>query len=568
MSHIFFYNITTQFTTNKNIKIVCNKPVYERNILKITNNDEYFTLIYNKKKKIYQLYHRGYINVHKGDSHKQLIMVNNNYFFYHNQITCYLESTDAVTFKKVLKNNQYNALLKEGSVSHNFSVFYDKDDNLVGMGGRQLYKISLSKTNHPHVCQKSTKYMNVKVFTKDQVKYTQADKKTNILKIVSPKYVSPCNSNGLHLYKSDDGVKWKKAQKLPIISGLNGRKINGYSSLSVFDSITSCVYDDKNDRYILYQRANPEKQKRYICYTTSKDLIKWEEFKFINIKGCNYHTDSFYCPYVCKINSFYICFSPHMTFNKKGCYTSGGIVVLMSEDGINWIKVGYQFDYYIDPKRNSMYNSFHMHDIVTLFPTAGTPIINNNNQYFYIRNKNNDILERYGMREYGFTYLESINKNIPSEFTTKLITTKYDNISINYQTISNGYVLLGLLDENKKEILNFTINDCKKLTGNCVNKIVEWKDGTLPQKYYIYCKFYNANIFAINFNDDTCRDFKEIKAIDKKIIIDKITTMPKFGTKYKKKALNKILELYNEKRICEENMLRFINIIKARKDLR
>ena len=90
----------------------------------------------------------------------------------------------------------------------------------------------------------------------------------------------------------------------------------------------------------------------------------------------------------------------------------------------------------------------------------------------------------------------------------------------------------------------------------------------MPQKYYIYCKFYNANIFAINFNDDTCREFKEIKAIDKKIIIDKITTMPKFGTKYKKKALNKILELYNEKRICEENMLRFINIIKARKNLR
>ena len=81
---ILFYN-TKQFKSCSNIKIKCNSVKYERNILKLTNKDEYFTLLFNEKRKMYQLYHRGYINHFKEDANKRLIMINNDKFLYHNQ---------------------------------------------------------------------------------------------------------------------------------------------------------------------------------------------------------------------------------------------------------------------------------------------------------------------------------------------------------------------------------------------------------------------------------------------------------------------------------------------------
>ena len=551
---IFFYD-EKQFTKCDNIKISCNNPVYERNILKITNKDEYFTILFNKKRKIYQMYYRGYINKFKNDEKKRLIMINNEYFLYHNQITCYYESKDATNFKRI-KNGKNNYLLREGSVSHNFYVFYDKNDNLKAIGGRQLYQVNLKKTNHPLSCIKCTKLMKVKLKTLDQIKYTSGYKKTMTVNIVSPNHQSPCNSNGLHLYNSVNGINWNRVQSLPIVTGLNGRDINSYVNLTLYDSITACVYDNKNDRYILYQRANTARQKRYICYTTSKDLVNWEEFKYINITGCDPNTDSFYSPFVYKFGTYYLCFTPHLKINNSHRYIDGGIMLLMSEDGINWKKIGYQFRYKVNLKRNDIYNSVHMHDIIKFFPVAGTPIIKNTNQYIYIRNSNNDYLERYVTREYGFSYVEPNDTNKVSTFTTKIMDLKI--FSVNYETENDGYIIFELLDSNKK-----LIKKSNKLTGNYVNKVVFLN---LPETYSVKCELFKAKIYTINSENDN-REFIMNKTGNQNIVTQ-ITEIPTFGTVYKNKAIKKINDMYAERLITNENRKRFISIINRRKDLR
>lgn len=490
---MFFYD-EKQLSSYNNIKFQCNAPVYDMKILKITNKDEYFTIIYNKNSKKYQMYHRGYINKFNNDAKKRLIMINNDYFLYHSQITCCYESPDATKFNIVETGKPNNWLLKDGSVSHNFHVFYDKNNNLKGIGGRQLYESVIKKTNHSLFCNKNTIYQEVKLKTKEQIKYTGGNTKTMKLKIVSPNHPSPCKSNGLYLYSSNDGLIWIPDKNMPIITGLNGRKINGYVNLTLFDSISACIYDDKNNRYILYQRANTERQKRYICYSTSKDLINWEEFQYINIKNCNCKNDSFYSPFVYKIKDYYFCFTPHLKINNNDKYTKGGIMLLISGDGINWKPMGYQFKYNINLKKNDIYNSVYMHDIIQLFPVAGDPISKNGKQYVFIRNSKNDYLERYTTRENGFLYVTAADNKKNAIFTTTLISS-VNKIGINFQTTDGGYVEIDILNTDKKSL------HVEKLQGDYINKEINFCK--FPNKFYLTFSLNKAKLFRLNF-DEKC----------------------------------------------------------------
>jgi hypothetical protein len=549
---MFFYD-EKQFINHENIKFNCSKPIYDKKILKITNKDEYFTIIYNNKYNKYQLYHRGYINKFNTDASKRLIMINNKSFLYHSQITCCYESTDATLFNNV-KTGSKKWLLKEGSVSHNFHVFYDKNNNLKAIGGRQLYESVIKKTNHSLACNKNTKYLEIKLKTKEQIKYTGGNPDTMTLKIVSPNHISPCKSNGLYLYSSPDGINWNLDQKTPIITGLNGRDINGYVNLSLFDSLSACVYDNKNDRYILYQRANTAQQKRYICYSTSKDLLNWDEFKYINIEGCTCNNDSFYSPFVYKIKNYYLCFTPHLKINNNNKYINGGIMILMSEDGINWKQIGYQFKYKINLNRNDIYNSVNMHDIIHLFPVAGTPISNNSNQYIYIRNSENDYLERYLIREYGFTYITS---NLDSEafFTTNLISNDTCNLGLNFETDVGGYIKIEILDINKNSLYVETLN------GNYIHKNINFTN--IQKSYYLKFFLNKAKLFYVNF--DVKNDKEYVQPVDK---VYQITNIPKFGTVYKKIAIQKINLLHFKGLISNENKIIFSADIKNNKYLR
>ena len=487
---MFFYD-EKQLSNYNNIQFYCNTPVFDKKILKITNKDEYFTINFNKKSEKYQLYHRGYINKFKDDTKKRLIMINNEYFLYHSQITCCYESSDATNFNIVKTGKTNNWLLKDGSVSHNFYVFYDKNNNLKAIGGRQLYESVVKKTNHSIACNKNTKYQEIKLETKEQIKYTGGNPKTMKLKIVSPNHPSPCKSNGLYLYNSEDGLKWTLEKNTPIITGLNGRNINGYVNLTLFDSISACVYDEKNDRYILYQRANTARQKRYICYSTSNDLINWTEFQYINIKGCNCNNDSFYSPFIYKIKDFYLCFTPHLKINNNK-YTKGGIMVLISNNGINWKQMGYQFKYKVNLKKNDIYNSVYMHDIIQLFPVAGTPISKNNKQLIFIRNSTNDYLERYTTRENGFMYITSADGKTDAVFTTNLLN-KINKIGLNFQTENTGYVKVEILDHNNNSL--FIV----KLQGDFIHKNIE--NINLPENFYIKFILNNAKLFYVSFED-------------------------------------------------------------------
>ncbi len=187
---------------------------------------------------------------------------------------------------------------------HNMYFFKDKNNIIRSIGGQ--HRGNNSRENFMFNREFSAYH------TKSKMLCNPSIMKSTIIKSyfrLIYDYTSPCPyyANGLHLFNLENTNLICQNKDLPIITGLHPGRTDGFygdfddnykdinkskGGLSVFDSLSSVIYDSANDLYILYQRANISRGRRSIQYCTSKDLINWSPFNLINLGNRYNHLDN------------------------------------------------------------------------------------------------------------------------------------------------------------------------------------------------------------------------------------------------------------------------------------
>lgn len=504
----FYYTFdSADFEQLDNVKICDDAILFDRRIMNVSKKAGFFFLMEDKKRSPrYRLYYRDYWdpkNVYRGKNWFQMTVLR-----YHNQVTCYMVSDDGIHFRDGTSNKKLgnrNILLTEKSASHNFSTFFSKDNIYYGVGGRHFHKASVMAHEHPTKCLKNVKYVKWRLKTDKQIQRTKANKTTKCCLVVSDKVPSRCKLNGLHLYRSHDGKNWKQVKALPIISGLkNGVSINGYLGYNTFDSICSVIYNPHIERYILYTRANPLTQRRYISYCTSKDLIHWSNSKYIQIEGSHWKTDSFYSPYIFLWNDIFVGFHPHCVI-RNNKYVDGGVLLTLSKDGIHYKKRGHFYDYGIRGHSQSVNSKANLYRYLRCFPVGGSMIEDDDglHQYLYLHSYEKNVIDRYKIRRNGFTSLQPANNQKVSIVRTKLLDVPIPHLNLNFKiTEPSGFISVQLLDEKKEIIAGYSYDDCDNLEGNYVSKEVTWKGESIDtsiSRCYVCIRFFLARFHCFCF---------------------------------------------------------------------
>jgi hypothetical protein len=436
-----------------------------------------------------------------------------NYIYYREDLTNVDVLDDQVTKRlKILTplNIEYDNefILNFGIASHNFRLF-NLNNNIYGIGGQSL---GIANYTDKLVNTKNQKYINY--HNNDINKFlNSSDYGVNHLagdKIYNPSIVCPYYANGLHLFSFDNFNLNAKSfnvenNGLPIVSGIMNNRHDGHygysdnynidkskNGLTVFDSQTSVLYNNQQNKYYLYQRANIGIGIRYIQYTTSNDLINWSEFNLLKINPeINYFKFNFYYSNFFKINGVnnFIGILPSnqkIADNYYGLDTIQNYRLYYSNNCIEWNYIG-------------IINSDEYHKN---WLTVGTPILYDNKYYFYISNDENLSLEIYSMEKNRFSYLTYNQKDIISKIEFKLMNFEEKNIKINIKIEENGYIKVQLKDENNKIIEGYSFNDFD-IMGENISEFeykLSWNNNSMinNDKIYIEIEGVNFNIYSIN----------------------------------------------------------------------
>lgn len=460
---------------------LCDTPIqYDCSVLNVTNKCTFFSIIRTEEKPCYKMYYRSYWD--PTERFKNKVWTEVSPMRYHNQVTCYSVSDDGVHFRDGTSNKRLgnrNILLCEKSASHNFSPFLSVDNKIYAVGGRNIHQSTIYNHPHPRKCTESIKFIKWKLKTKSQVVRTHGDKKTMTTMVVSDKHYSDCKLNGIHLYNTKDGKNWNLVQKLPIISGLrNGVDINGLTGYATFDSISSVVFNEKINAYILYQRANPKTNQRYISYSTSKDLIRWNKLKILQIENSSPDVDSYYCPYIYKSSGYYIGILPHAVM-KNSRYVDGGVMIMLSKDGFRWKRRGHFIDYGYKEDPRELTPKTNLYDKLLYYPVGGSLIESDDGRltYFYIHNLKDYCVDRYVVRRNGITHIKARDSKNPAIIRTRLIRKVPNGLSLNF----SGDIKVELCDEKGDVLPGYSFEECDLLHGDFITKEVSWNKRTIKE---------------------------------------------------------------------------------------
>jgi hypothetical protein len=435
----------------------------------------------------------------------------NNHFYYKENLTNVDILDNQVTKRLKLLTplnieNDNEFILNFGIASHNFRLF-NLNNNIYGIGGQSL---GIENYNHKLINTKNKKYVEYHDNEVDKFINSSNYCVNHLIgnKIYNPSITCPYYANGLHLFLFDnlDNNSFSVENNgLPIVSGIMAGRHDGHygycdninidksrNGLTAFDSQTSVLYNNNENKYYLYQRANIGTGIRYIQYTTSNDLINWSEFNLLKINPkINYFKFNFYYSNFFKIkgvNGFIgvLPTNEKIADNYYGLDTIQNYKLYYSNNCIEWNYIGIM--------GNGKYYKQWL--------TVGAPILYDNKYYFYITNVQNLSLEIYSLEKNRFSYLSYIKKDIIQKAQFKLMHFEEKNIKINFKTEENGYIFVQLKDENYKIIEGYSFNDFEVISQNIseFEYILSWNNNSMinNDKIYIEIEGVNFNIYSIN----------------------------------------------------------------------
>ena len=230
------------------------------------------------------------------------IKINNNYFLQfrkNKNLSVYPEESNenVIFFKidKLFNIKQLNINIDFENANHNIQ-FFNINNKLFAIGGQHLGSLRL---RHPFYTDNKyrsfLKNKNNIISWKENPSFFQDNYINKRNKWIINPYVH-CNfyANGLYLFEFNlNELNYKNIKNYvatKIITGIENNRHDGYYGthpdktkfgLSVFDSTNSIIYN--KNKYILFCRANLERCIRYIQYSTSEDLKKWDGFKLLKL---------------------------------------------------------------------------------------------------------------------------------------------------------------------------------------------------------------------------------------------------------------------------------------------
>jgi hypothetical protein len=441
--------------------------------------------------------------------YKQLIKINNiNYIYYREDIQ-HTSALDRQITKRLIINDNLELIKDEnyslnlGVASHNFQLF-NINNKIYGIGGQALGCTSYNENANT---QNET-YIN---YHNNDIKFiSSAIYSINSLvgdKLYDPTHFCPYFANGLYLFKMNENLSdyIVENNKLPILSGIKLGRHDGHygyadnvnidnsqNGLTVYDSNTSLLFNNNNNKYYLFQRANIGTGYRYIQYSTSPNLLEWSDWNLLKLNPfkdyftSNYYTNNFFK--IKDVNTYIaiLDYTNKMSSNYSDIDKNGKYELYYSNDCENWDFIGNiaPFKYYED------------------WMVYGEPLIINNKYYFFIRN--NSQLNIYSMSKNRFSFITPKNTDDISSFIFKPVLILNNKILLNFRTFENGFLKIQLLDENKNVITNYSYEQFDTINNN-MNEfefVISWNNNTnifIDNEIFIEVEGKNYEVYSINY---------------------------------------------------------------------
>ena len=383
--------------------------------------------------------------------------------------------------------------------NHNISCSIVKKNNelkLYIMGGRPMSIINISNTwkeKWPSYCE------NIKLIKSSNLSDNEVMRSRNWTdkqNFIEQDHVCPFYGNGLYAFEINDiqdfdsivplfkdkptfhrwiggnydmcyGPNWSQV--------LSNRKNSTYEQylehiknnlhdlykggLQAFDSTGSLIYNENEEKYYFYHRANIIDGSRNIQYTTSTNLIDWTPWNIIKYSknqyekyatGIYYQTNIFTLD---NVKGYFGIMGYHEVKDLDFDHLNhnGKFHILYSDDCITW----------------DTYENFipdHIYEYETSFISNGSLLSKKNKYYLYTSRKR--VIEIYSIDKNRLLYAHNMNNEIGKLLTKPIKIKNLNNIYMNFETFEDGYINVKLLDKNKNEIETYTYENFVNITEN------------------------------------------------------------------------------------------------------
>jgi hypothetical protein len=434
--------------------------------------------------------------------YSSIIKQNDDYYIYfRKQVILDEPEHEVIERYKVHKDftieKDNNFCLKLAIASHNFRII-SMNDKVIGIGGQSLglkrYRV------FKLVNSEFQKYDKVPVNVRMLTMSPEINSNGSIGSMVlSPKIFCPFFANGLYMFSFTD-IKTGKYEimnnKLPVLTGIKEGRHDGYygytmgknEGISVYDSPSSLLYNKKNKRYYIYQRANLRRRVRYVQYCYSTDLVNWSNFELMKVKP----------EHNLPLTNIYYT----NLFEIQGVNNYIGIIPYNYARG----KIEYFQLYYSNNCEDwNLVGIIDTHVYHKIWMTLGEPLIYENKYYFFCANHDTSTLDVYYIDKNRFSYCESVKKNELSNINFRLMRFRTGKIILNFETFVNGYIKVQLSDKGGRIIKGYSYNDFDIIKSgvNSFDYILSWNgvNNVSLKKLLVSIEGVNFKIYSIGCTD-------------------------------------------------------------------
>ena len=351
----------------------------------------------------------------------------------HREVVCYAESRDGVKWMRPelelveFDGSKKNNIVWDGLGSHNFTPFID----------------------HNPKCRPEAKFKAL-----GRGKRTPDGKTGSV--------------HQLFAFQSPDGIHWSMMREEPVLS--QGR----------FDSQNVAFWDAERDCYVAFYRDSLGGF-RAIRTATSRDFLDWDGHRFLGYRGAarqHLYTNAIQrydrAPHL--LLGFPTRFLSRNKFPDRPDWTEP--ILIAGRDG-------YSFRLWDDPiiPANTGATSGNRSNYVS-WGLARLPGRANEYSLYAAEDRRTGTsmrLRRYSYRTDGFVSVSA--RNSAGELLTKPLTFSGDHLIVNYATKSGGSLRVELQDAAGKPIPGFTLDDCRELGGDEIERTVTWKKSSDVSKF-------------------------------------------------------------------------------------
>ena len=301
-------------------------------------------------------------------------------------------------------------------------------------------------------------------------------------------------------YSIDEDFTLQQKNKIFELTDLKKGSIK--TPFSYFNHIDSpCIISYCNNKYFAYFRINTKMGGRQIQYSTSEDMLNWDKYKLLKIKGFNIDVDHMYHPNIFRYeNTKYMIglIKHHNTDMNRLSYD-----IIMSKNGIDFQYISTLLS--IDAQCMYPVNENGVQLEFFSFMNGLVEYNNKFNLYFFelLNQELRSVFHEYSCHIDELFYLTT---DYDATCCTKLMKVFDNKIIFNYKCKEDGYIKIKLTDKYDNDIDGFNFTDFDTLNSNDYEiKELSWKSISEVTHDYvkIHIHMYNSNIYSI------CGEFYE-----------------------------------------------------------